>query len=275
MLGTKSATNLKVIAEAFGSNDTPVLLKGGQGTTFRAGTIVIKPADGIEEAAWLATTFDGIPASAEIRIPKPVLSVHGNWIEDRFVAWSFIEGEPSASAYREKSDACDAYHRLVRRIAKPDFIGTRTDPWSVTDRKAWGEERIDYKSGFAHLYRDLLSSLEDLSLPNQIIHGDFSGNVLFASELPPAVIDFSPYWRPAGFSQAVILIDGAALDENATSSELLNVFGSIEHIEQLTLRAALRRMFEQFEHNRMQRANKTEALQVAESYRAACKRLFS
>jgi uncharacterized protein (TIGR02569 family) len=274
MLGKKSATALKAIAEAFGSNDAPVPLKGGQGTTFRAGTIVIKPTDSIEEAVWLASTFGAIPAAAEIRIPKPVLSAHGNWIEDGFVAWSFTEGEPKTGAYREKSDACGAYHRLVRHVARPDFIGTRVDPWSTADRKAWGEEQIDYESGFAHLFRDMLSSLEDLSLPNQIIHGDFSGNVLFADGLPPAVIDFSPYWRPAGFAQSVILIDAVALDEAATDSELLNVFGSIEHIEQLTLRAALRRIFEQFEHIRMRGANKTEALRVAESYRAAYMRLF-
>jgi len=93
--------------------------------------------------------------------------------------------------------------------------------------------------------------------------------------LPPAVIDFSPYWRPAAFAQAVILIDAATLDETATSSELLNVFGSIENIGQLTTRAALRRIFEQFEHSRLRRIEKAEAMSVAELYRAAYQRLFS
>jgi hypothetical protein len=72
----------------------------------------------------------------------------------------------------------------------------------------------------------------------------------------------------------VILIDAAALDESATASELLSVFGSIDHIEQLTLRAALRRIFEQFEHIRMRGVDKAKAVRVAESYRAAYRRLF-
>jgi len=263
MAGTEPAHDLEAIAEIFGSKDTPVLLKGGQGRTSRAGAIVIKPADSAEEATWLAETFNGLGDSAEIRTPKPVLSLNRNWIENGFVAWSYVEGGIKEGAYREKSEACDAYTRYVARVAKPDFIATRIDPWSVADRKAWGEERIDYGPEFAHLYEDLLSSLTKLSIPSQIIHGDFSGNVLF-----------SPYWRPADFAQAVILIDAAALDVCATVSELVSVFGSIEHIEQLALRAALRRIFEQFEHIRTRGADKAKALQVAESYRAAYRRLF-
>jgi len=33
------------------------------------------------------------------------------------------------------------------------------------------------------------------------------GNVLFADASPPAVIDFSPYWRPAGLALAVAAVD--------------------------------------------------------------------
>lgn len=43
---------------------------------------------------------------------------------------------------------------------------------------------------------------------SQLIHGDLSGNVLFAPGLPPAIIDFSPYWRPPGFAYAIAAVDG-------------------------------------------------------------------
>jgi uncharacterized protein (TIGR02569 family) len=274
MPGTKSATDLKAIAEAFGSNVAPMLLKGGQGITFRAGVIVIKPADSIEEAAWLAMTFSQLQDTAEIRTPKPVPSINGNWIENGYVAWTYVEGKARAGADPDKSMACDAYHRLVSHIPKPDFLATRIDPWSVADRKAWGEEHPDYGHAFTPLYRDMLSSLKEISLPNQIIHGDFNGNVLLADKLPPAVIDFSPYWRPAAFAQAVILIDTAAWDKSATASGLLDVFGSTAHIEQLTLRATLRRIFEQFEQVRMRGLNAADGLQVAERYQSAYLRLF-
>ncbi len=43
---------------------------------------------------------------------------------------------------------------------------------------------------------------------SQLIHGDLSGNVLFAAGLPPAIIDFSPYWRPVAYASAVVAVDG-------------------------------------------------------------------
>jgi fructosamine-3-kinase len=49
--------------------------------------------------------------------------------------------------------------------------------------------------------------LRPLEQPSQLIHGDISGNILFATHLEPVVIDFSPYWRPAGFAAAVLIAD--------------------------------------------------------------------
>jgi prepilin-type processing-associated H-X9-DG protein len=46
--------------------------------------------------------------------------------------------------------------------------------------------------------RWLLAALRPVDLPDQFIHADLAGNVLFADGVPPAVIDFSPLERPAG-----------------------------------------------------------------------------
>jgi hypothetical protein len=43
--------------------------------------------------------------------------------------------------------------------------------------------------------------------PAQLVHGDLGGNVLFAPSLAPAIIDFSPYWRPPGYAEAVAAVD--------------------------------------------------------------------
>jgi hypothetical protein len=40
------------------------------------------------------------------------------------------------------------------------------------------------------------------------VHGDLAGNVLFHPTQPPAVIDLSPYWRPAGYATGVAVVDG-------------------------------------------------------------------
>jgi len=39
------------------------------------------------------------------------------------------------------------------------------------------------------------------------VHGDLTGNVLFAQNQPPAVIDLSPYWRPPKYAEGVVLAD--------------------------------------------------------------------
>jgi prepilin-type processing-associated H-X9-DG protein len=44
---------------------------------------------------------------------------------------------------------------------------------------------------------------------SQLVHGDLSGNVLFADGLPPAVIDWSPYWRPPPYASAIVMCDAA------------------------------------------------------------------
>jgi hypothetical protein len=40
-----------------------------------------------------------------------------------------------------------------------------------------------------------------------LIHGDLLNNVLFDDDLPPAVIDVSPFWRPARYADAIIIVD--------------------------------------------------------------------
>ncbi len=76
--------------------------------------------------------------------------------------------------------------------------------------------------------RSLLAALRPVRLEAQLVHGDLGGNVLFAAGEPPAVIDFSPYWRPAGLALAIAAADAlmwsgadpASLDELAGQPEL-------------------------------------------------------
>jgi len=50
------------------------------------------------------------------------------------------------------------------------------------------------------------------------------GNVLFHPDLPPAIIDLSPYWRPALFATAIVVID-AMIWEGADRSALSVIDG--------------------------------------------------
>ena len=71
------------------------------------------------------------------------------------------------------------------------------------------------------------------------MHGDLTGNVLFADGLPPAVIDFSPYWRPPAFASAVVVAD--ALVWEGADERILDAVAHVEHVEQFLLRALIYR----------------------------------
>jgi hypothetical protein len=89
---------------------------------------------------------------------------------------------------------------LGRRRSSRLLIDPRTDPWAVGDRVAWGE------ADFPEL-DDVLAAFKPVDAPSQLIHGDLTGNVLFHDELPPAIIDFAPYWRPVEFASAIVVSD--------------------------------------------------------------------
>ncbi|HXF21676.1 MAG TPA: hypothetical protein VN597_14550, partial [Streptosporangiaceae bacterium] len=73
-----------------------------------------------------------------------------------------------------------------------------------------------------------------------LIHGDLGGNVLFAAGEPPAVIDFSPYWRPAGLALAVAAVD--ALTWSEADPAILDELAGEPELDQLLARAHVGRL---------------------------------
>ena len=72
-----------------------------------------------------------------------------------------------------------------------------------------GARRVEPLAPVADLFHALQSLLRPVHAVNQVIHGDLSGNVLTGNVLTapgrvPAVIDFSPYWRPAAYADAIV-----------------------------------------------------------------------
>ena len=78
-----------------------------------------------------------------------------------------------------------------------------------------------------------------LDLPSQVIHGDLINNVLFADDLPPAVIDVSPFWRPRRYADAIVAVD--AIGWNGAGAEAAASLADPEGV-QLLVRAALFRL---------------------------------
>ena len=66
-----------------------------------------------------------------------------------------------------------------------------------------------------------------MAVPSQLVHGDLTGNVLFAGGMAPGIIDFSPYVRPAAYAIGVVISD-AITWEGADLSLLEGVSGRPE-----------------------------------------------
>ncbi len=86
----------------------------------------------------------------------------------------------------------------------------------------------------------LLAARGCVGAPDQLVHGDLSGNVLFADGLPPAVIDFSPYWRPKGFASAIVAVDAVVWHE--ADLELLSTVANSRDGAEFLIRALIFRL---------------------------------
>ncbi len=236
------------VLASFGASADPVSLPGGEGTAWRAGQAVLKPAGDPRVARWTADLYrdlDTVTARPDLgfRVPRPLRTSAGDWVAQdplggAWVAWQWLRGEPASWAGVSPSwpgliAASRAFHAALAGRPAPPWLGRDGSQWTIGDQVAGGERDpgtvlAAAPGPLAGQLRSLLAALRPVRLPAQLIHGDLGGNVLFAAGEPPAVIDFSPYWRPAGLALAVAAVDAltwsgadpAILDELAGEPEL-------------------------------------------------------
>ena len=188
---------------AFGAVGAPTPLAGGTGSSWRAGALVLKPLDcAAREIPWQADLFAAIEQDG-FRIAAPLPDIVDGW-----TAAPYLDGRHEHGHWTEIVAVGERFHAALADVPRPDaIIDTRTNPWEVGDRVAWG--KLPYAG-----IDDLLAALAPVDAPSQLIHGDLTGNVLFHDELPPAIIDFAPYWHPTEYATAIIVTD-AVLWEGA------------------------------------------------------------
>jgi len=105
--------------------------------------------------------------------------------------------------------ASRALHSALRAVPWPAVLADRPDnKWIVAERMCFGEQPLSTSPEKANLAAVLLPLIRDADdAPKQLIHCDLHGNLLFHESLPPTVIDFTPYYRPASFSDSVHAAD--------------------------------------------------------------------
>ncbi|MEV4065426.1 TIGR02569 family protein [Nonomuraea dietziae] len=226
------------VLDAFGVAGTPVPLPGGEGRSVRVGGAVFKPVDDPEEAEWCASVMAGFQGD-RVRVPRPLRSELGGFVVDGWAAAEFVEGKPGPGGrWPELFAASKGFHEALGGVERPGFLERRTHPWAVADRVAWGAATVvEPMPGLRGLLDRLIALRRPLHARSQVIHGDLAGNVLFADGVDPVVIDFSPYWRPPAYGEAVAVVDGLLWWE--AGREVVELAGRGDDFAQLLVRALI------------------------------------
>lgn len=227
------------VVEAFGGPWPPEPFDGGEGRSWRAGDLVLKPLDrSVDELEWEADLLTRVRTDG-FRLALPVRAAGGHLTADGWVATSFLAGGHEPGRWADIIRVGDAFHAAISAEPRPWFINQRADPWAIGDRVAWGETPASDFADTNHVAR-LAAARQPLDAPGQLIHGDLTGNVLFANDLPPAIIDMSPYWRPAAFAAAIVVAD--ALVWEGADVSLVSQLDHIDRPDQYLVRALIYRL---------------------------------
>ncbi len=211
------------VLDLFAVPGPAVPLPGGQGRSVRAGDLVLSPGRDPRVATWLspvlarlAVRIDERPGrgTRDLRVAVPVPARDGSWVVD---GWSASRYEPGTTTSRDLDVVVAAAHVLHAELAvavpeRPEVLSGRDDRWAVADHLAFDGTDADVLAQVApeavDLVRALLARRRGVPLgPSQLVHGDLAGNVLLDVAGAPVVIDVAPYWRPAGWAEAVAVLD--------------------------------------------------------------------
>lgn len=206
------------VIRSFGGDPAAlVALEGGEGTSWRAGNIVLKPGARREEVGWIAAFVDMLDLDERVRVSKYVRGAGGGYVCAGWAATEWLAGQHRNDRWNETLASARTFHEAAERAPTewPAFMSDRVDPWSRATRVAWGEEPPpSLPSAAATLVEAMIDIALDAPATErfQVIHSDLAGNVLFADEagLPPAIIDISPQYRSVPYAEAILVADAVA-----------------------------------------------------------------
>ncbi len=175
-----------------------------------------------------------------IRFARPVRSAGGSWTVDGWAVSKLLDDWHEPGRWSEILLAGRALHAAVAGMPPPPFQAQRRDPWALGDRAAWGELEVAVPGPLRNQVSALVALLRPVDEPGQLVHGDLCGNALFGVGLPPAVLDFSPFFRPVSYAEAILVTD-AVIWEGAPPALVGQLRG--ENVDQMMVRACLFRLY--------------------------------
>jgi uncharacterized protein (TIGR02569 family) len=194
----------------------------------------------LPETVWRAAVLAALPDSPEFRVARPVRALDGAWVAHGWEASERLDGHTDVRRPDDVLRAGIAFHEAIVDLPRPAYLDLRDDPWSIGDRVAWEELPAQVSPVAMDLLAPLVRARQPVELTPQVVHGDLLGNVLFAPGLPPAVIDWPPYWRPASWASAVAVAD--AMCWYGAPTQLPRRWSHLAAWEQMLVRALIYRI---------------------------------
>ena len=207
------------VRTAFGVRDaTPRPRAHLPGPAWSCDGVLLRPVSDTVLAAWSAATIEDLGAGGVdgVRLARPVRASDGRRVVSGWSACHDVSGE-----VRPRHDDVVAVslrlHRALARIERPRFVDDRDDILARADRMAFGERTVtlDAETG-GDLFAELARRRAAAPVVSQLVHGDLFGTVLFDGgsgdgvDVPPAVLDIVPFWRPIEWAAAVVVVDALA-----------------------------------------------------------------
>ncbi len=244
---------------AFGLNDArPVPLGASWEGGWRCGEVVLSLVADHARATWSARVRETLFVDG-VRLARPVRSTDGRYVVSGWRADTFVAGAPEPR-HDEVVSAAVRLHEATGKLERPRFLTQGpTAPWAevdvfiAADRAAWEERPLHSvapgtpaapATAEAQRSTDLIDQLAALrkptKSPNQLVHGDLYGTVLFAGTAAPGITDVTPYWRPASWAAGVAVVD--ALSWGEADDGLIERWNALPEWPQMLLRALMFRL---------------------------------
>ncbi|MFT3714366.1 MAG: TIGR02569 family protein [Gordonia sp. (in: high G+C Gram-positive bacteria)] len=247
------------VLTTFGLTEHPLIpLEGGTVVGWRVGEVVLSLVPDNARAAWSARARENLYVEG-MRIARPIRASDGRYVVSGWRADTYVAGSPEPR-HDEVLAVAERLHEALAGMERPRFLlqppaapFTDVDVFNAADRAAWEDvplrsaraagmpepESEDGKQSVEAL-KTLAGLRRPVDLTSQVVHGDLFGTVLFAGAAAPAITDIVPYYRPAAWASAVIVVD--ALAWGGADDDLIERWSHLEEWPRMLLRATMFRL---------------------------------
>jgi hypothetical protein len=223
------------VAAAFGCRGRQQLLEGGEGKSIRVGSCVFKPIENEARYTWACDLLLRL-RPGDYRIHQPRRTETGGFVYNGWGASRYEMGEPAAGRWEEKLRVCRSFHAELDQL-QISSMPPGDDPWSQAQEITWqrGSLPDTVDSEIAAFIERLFDGYETMPRPDRIIHSDLCGNILFAANELPCVIDFSPAHGSPQYAESILIADAIAWEKAPLA--LVDELRYAKGFRQLLLRA--------------------------------------